>query len=126
MGSIAGRTQEGACVSNEYEKKVPLSGNPPDPEMEGKGAPQAIDPATGMHKDYWVLPEEERQKGFVRPFRNQYKHTPCGAVTNMGQALSETYARDPKFYGSTFCATCKKHFPVQEFVWTMDGEVVGS
>jgi hypothetical protein len=23
----------------------------------------------------------------------------------MGRALSETYARDPKFYGATFCCT---------------------
>jgi hypothetical protein len=50
----------------------------------------------------------------------------CGSVTTMGRALSETYARDPKFYGSTFCVTCNKHLPVGEFVWTADGQVVGS
>lgn len=113
-------------MENEYDKKVTLSGNPADPEMDGKGAPQAIDPSTGMHKDYWVLPEEERAKGFVRPFRDRYVHQKCGAVTTMGRILSETYARNPKFYGSTFCATCCKHFPVGEFTWDVDGEVVGS
>lgn len=114
-------------MSEEYEKKkVPLSGQPADPEMEGKGAPQAIDPATGMHKDYWVLPPEELAKGFVRPFRDKYVHGKCGVVTSMGQALSETYARDPKFYGSTFCVGCRKHFPVGQFVWDVDGQVVGS
>jgi hypothetical protein len=49
----------------------------------------------------------------------------CGAITTMGEALSETYARDPKFYGATFCANCQMHRPVGEFVWT-DGSVVGS
>lgn len=50
----------------------------------------------------------------------------CGTVTTMGRALSETYARDPKFYSATFCVICNKHLPVAEFVWTADGEVVGS
>jgi hypothetical protein len=50
----------------------------------------------------------------------------CGSVTTMGRALSETYARDPQFYGSTFCVHCNKHLPVGEFVWTADGQVVGS
>lgn len=41
----------------------------------------------------------------------------CGTSTKMGQALSETYARNPKFYGSTYCVHCQKHLPVNEFVW---------
>lgn len=49
----------------------------------------------------------------------------CGTVTTMGRALAETYARDPKFYGATFCAGCGRHLPVAEFIW-MDGSVVGS
>lgn len=130
-----------------------------------------------------MLCEEERKKGFVRPYRDSYRHVglkvcgapvwdgvqppvgfhgyvcsqppghtePCGqearavvtaveaarvaethtigrcnTVTTMGRALSETYARDPKFYGSTFCVSCNHHFPVAEFVWVADGEVVGS
>lgn len=50
----------------------------------------------------------------------------CGAVTRMGLALCETYARDPSFYGSTYCHACQEHFPVAEFVWDEDGAVVGS
>lgn len=50
----------------------------------------------------------------------------CKTVTTMGLALAETYARDPKFYGSTFCVHCNKHFPVEEFVWTGTNETVGS
>lgn len=54
----------------------------------------------------------------------------CGSVTSMGQAIAETYARDPSFYGSTFCAHCGKHLPVGEygeFVWADgSGERVGT
>lgn len=53
-------------------------------------------------------------------------HSGCGTITRMGQALAETYARDPKFYGATFCVGCNKHLSVEEFVWANDGEVVGS
>jgi len=44
----------------------------------------------------------------------------CGTVTTMGQALAETYARQPGFYGSTYCCGCRMHRPVGEageFVW---------
>lgn len=50
----------------------------------------------------------------------------CGTETRMGFALCETYARDPSFYGSTFCAGCRTHFPVAEFRWVEDDQVVGS
>lgn len=133
-------------------RKVTISGKPADPTCVtcvDTGAPQPIDPATGMHRDYWVLSEEERSKGFVRPVRRSYRHvglrptyptreltaeeskrnadygyvafepyppggpvlgrfwtraqlaSGCGQVTTMGLALSETYARDPSFYGAT-------------------------
>lgn len=51
----------------------------------------------------------------------------CGGVeTRMGLELCETYARDPKFYGSTYCCGCCKHFAVAEFTWVEDGALVGS
>lgn len=81
---------------------------------------------TGQHKSYIVLCPDERAKGFVRPYRDAYKHTTCGAITTMGRALSETYARQPSFYGATFCCSCNRHSPVAEFTWTLDGETVGS
>lgn len=79
----------------------------------------------GMQKDYLVLSEEERAKGFVRPVRREYKHLTCGAFTTMGRAIAETYARRPDFYGGTYCAGCHDHFPVGpegEFVWVENGE----
>ena len=85
-----------------------------------------IDPKTGMQNDYVVLSADERAKGFVRPLRRTYIHyEKCGASTTMGQAIAETYARDPGFYSGTFCIKCREHFPVREFRWE-DGQVVGS
>ena len=78
--------------------------------------------ATGQHKAYIVLCDEERQKGFVKPLRTSYRHKPCGVTTTMGRALSETYARDPYFYGATFCVACNVHKPLSEFTWLPDGE----
>lgn len=156
--------------------KATLSGR--DPVLsKDYGAPDVIDPATGMHKDYWVLPEEDRKKGWVRPFRNTYLHvgirpvyatrdlsikehqdydqfgyvayepyprnpdkggslgkywtakdlkSGCQGKTSMGRALAETYARDPKYYGSTFCCHCRTHHKVEEFVWVGTDERVGS
>ncbi len=80
----------------------------------------------GQNKVYLVLSPEERAKGFVRPLRQSYVHSKCGVRTTMGLSLCETYARDPKFYGATYCCGCGAHFPVSEFTWTEDGEVVGS
>lgn len=50
----------------------------------------------------------------------------CGTVTTMNQAIAETYAREPHFYGATYCVFCQMHLPVNEFVWTDDGTIVGS
>jgi len=105
-----------------------------------------IDPRTGQQKGYVVLTPEERAKGFVRPVRDSYRHVGrrevivndgnvqdteghvggCGAVTTMGRPLAETYARDPSFYSGTFCATCRAHFPLDQFVWEGTDEQVGS
>jgi len=62
---------------------------------------------------------------------DQYKKTNgyvggCGVSTRMGRAIAETYARNPSFYGSTFCVGCNKHLPVSEFVWDGTEETVGS
>lgn len=83
----------------------------------------------GQQNDYVVLAEEERAKGFVRPVRRSYVHTKCGVETKMAQTIAETYARDPYFYGGTFCCGCGDHFPVGpngEFVWSGTSEKVGT
>jgi hypothetical protein len=105
---------------NDGQKMCTTSGEP----VEKVRAEQTE--AVGQHKAYIVLCPDERAKGFVRPYRDSYKHTNCGGVTTMGRALSETYARDPSFYGATFCCACGVHRPVAEFVWAADGQQVGS
>lgn len=53
----------------------------------------------------------------------------CDTVTTMSTPLAETYARNPKFYGATFCCGCAKHLPVGEhgqFVWEGTEERVGT
>ena len=104
-------------------KRTLTDGSPETPDH------REINPATGMQKGYIVLSADERAKGFVRPVRESYKHLSCGAITSMGLALAETYARDPYFYSGTFCATCREHFPVGddgEFVWAGTDVKVGT
>lgn len=78
---------------------------------------------------YFVLSEEERAKGFVRPVRTSYRHLTCGSITTMPTAIAETYARRPATYGATYCCACSKHLAVGEsgeFVWLDDGSKVGT
>lgn len=158
------------------DAKHTTDGNEPT-QLTG-GAPQPIDPQTGQHKAYWVLSEEERAGGFIRPLRFKYIHvglrpkypvrqltaeeterwkeagytlfetypedspegkdgkvgrfwTPellssgCMTETTMSRTIAETYAKDPNFYGGTFCCKCKTHLPVEQFEWE-DGSKVGS
>lgn len=126
---------------------MPLTDDPSDPRIVRGSADTAPVP---QHDTYLVLSEAERAKGFVRPVRSRYRHAGapqqqdsmdgttsgtagCGAVTTMGLALAETYAREPSFYGSTYCTGCNMHRPVGEvgeFVWVLpdgtDGERVGT
>lgn len=53
----------------------------------------------------------------------------CQTVTTMGQVIAETYARNPGYYGGTFCCHCGCHLPVGrdgEFIWLDDGSRVGT
>ena len=100
-----------------------LTSDPSDPRLK-RGADTEPGP---QNEVYLVLSEEERAKGFTRPLRRAYVHADgCGTETRMGLELCETYARDPKFYGATYCVGCRMHKPVSEFRWIEDGEVVGS
>lgn len=70
-------------------------------------------------------PESERPKTGRFWTKDEVDNKGCGTTTTMGDAIAETYARNPKFYGSTYCVHCAKHLPVEEFTWE-DGTVVGS
>ena len=109
-----------------------MSDKKPDTELTGdpEGKPhRQIDPKTGQQLAYVVLSEEERLSGFIEPVRTSYVHDKCGGLTQMSQSIAETYARDPYFYGGTFCAICGKHFPVGEngeFKWAGTNQRVGT
>lgn len=93
-----------------------LTSDPNDPRLSRGADTEPV----GQAAAYLVLSDEERAKGFVRPVRRSYWHTTCGAITTMAQEIAETYARDPKFYGATYCSTCQMHRPVGpngEFFW---------
>lgn len=154
-----------------------------DPKLDTScPVPDDAKRADGQYVDHWVLPDEERARGFIRPVRTAYRHvgiagpqypladlTPeqaarfgdefakyeayppgthgsalgrfwtqadidrigkgCGCVTTMPRRIAETYAREPGFYGSTFCAGCGAYFqvgPRGEFVWDGTSERVGT
>lgn len=74
---------------------------------------------------YEEYPESERPL-VGRYWTEAQLRSGCGGNTTMALELAETYARHPKFYGSTYCTGCGMHRPVGEFVWLEDGERVGS
>jgi hypothetical protein len=112
----------------------PTTDDPNDPRLTHGADVEPVAQAEA----YLVLSEDERAQGFVRPLRHSYIHvgvngteasrsgSACGAETHMGRALCETYARQPSFYGATYCVGCSMHRPVAEFIWAEDGQVVGS
>jgi hypothetical protein len=93
-----------------------LTTDPRDPRL-GHGPNEE---PVAQNEAYLVLSEEELAKGFVRPVRLSYWHTTCGTITTMNRTIAETYARQPGFYGSTYCVRCGMHRPVGvegEFYW---------
>lgn len=94
-----------------------MTTDPRDPRLT-RGADEA--PAE-QAEVYLVLSSEERRRGFLQPVRTSYVHQPCGTATHMNVALAETYARDPWFYGGTYCCACRMHRPLTEFRWS-DGQ----
>ena len=76
------------------------------------------------------IPEENKNSPIIGRFiKESDLKKGCGIITTMGLELAETYARDPKFYGATFCCGCKTHLPVGkdgEFVWEGTNEKVGT
>lgn len=99
-----------------------ITTDPNDPDLTRGVDEQPVAQA----KKYLVLSEEELSNEYLRPVIRSYFHTKCGAITTMGIDIARTYARDPKFYGATYCVTCQRHLPVGEhgdFYWVVDGEV---
>ena len=62
---------------------------------------------SGPSGRYWTLEGIDGTRG-------------CGASTRVPEAVAQTYAANPGYYGSTFCCGCGQYRPVGaegEFVW---------
>ena len=97
-------------------------------EDTGTATPTDSRLSDGQHTDFYVLSPEERKKGWVRPYRDTYKHvSKCNKETKIAaKAICETFAKEPSYYGRTFCTECCDYFPLIEFNWVEDGTEVGS
>jgi len=65
--------------------KATTDGEPPEDGNWDGPAPKPVR-EDGQHGAYYVLPESERAKGFVRPYRTSYKHVgpkPPGELRNL-------------------------------------------
>lgn len=105
---------------NLRQKRCTVKGLMVDPAKAPPSAPTEERLTDGQHADHYVLCPEDRAQGYVEPLRLEYRHLECGGVTRMPRACAETYARDPGYYGATFCCICGNYFPVGErgeFVW---------
>lgn len=93
---------------------VSLTIDPTDPRLTHGVDTEPV----GQAAAYLVLDPVHPDRKLHRPVRTSYRHTRgCGAVTTMSLAIAETYARDPKFYGATYCTGCRMHKDVAEFEW---------
>lgn len=88
-----------------------LTEDPNDPELT-----HGVDSAPTAQASAYLVGKPNTE--FVRPVRRSYVHTRgCRAETTMIQAIAETYARTPSFYGATYCVGCNRHADVAEFDW---------
>lgn len=58
------------------------------PGLENASAPGPVK-ENGQHSSYWILSEEERSKGFVRPYRDTYVHVGSGGPKNPTRPLTD-------------------------------------
>lgn len=115
------------CRFKSYYPDMGITSDRNDPRLT-HGAEPLDGPPVPQAEVYLVLSPEDLAKGYVRPYRSTYIHEFCGAATTMNTKIAATYAANPGFYGSTYCAKCCVHRPVGEngeFVWE-DGTKVGT
>jgi len=68
----------------------------------------------GQYENYPTIDEGE----FEQAPRKWYIHVDgCGEETGMSEELVKSVARNPEYYGKTYCAGCEEHVPVSEVEW---------
>ena len=87
------------------------------------GKPPLIDDNSAMDSRY-----KYNYDRFKYPIRGDVRPFPGGCLTRteMHRDIAETYARDNTFYSGTYCASCRAHFPLEQFIWEGTTERVGS
>lgn len=102
------------------------TGMRPNAETRDLNAEELALYADQKYVRYEEYPKDDSTASVGRFWTQAELDSGCGgSQTTMGLELAETYARNPRFYGSTFCCSCRTHFPVAEFKW-LDGQTVGS
>jgi hypothetical protein len=110
--AVAG-TRRGVYEAQE-RSTMGLTTDPNDPRL-GRGVDQEPRP---QNETYLVLSDEEREpRASSGRCASRTSTSSAVSITTMNQAIAETYARQPTFYGATYCCTCRKHLPVAEFIW---------
>lgn len=72
-------------------KKCMIDGSPVTPDHK------EINEKTGLQKGYVVLCKEERDKGFVRPYRDTYVHVGRKLPANLRELTEEEHERYDKY-----------------------------
>jgi hypothetical protein len=80
--------------SQSVRRRATATGQPYDLARENESTPREEKLPDGQHIDHWVLSEEERQGGFVRPVRRTYKHVgtrPTHPLRDLTEEEKERY-----------------------------------
>ncbi len=105
-------------TSTTSSAKVATSGITPG--YEDAPAPGPVGPS-GQHTSYWVLSEEERAKGFVRPVRRSYVHVgPTGPTSPLRELTAEEKERYAEFNYVGYEAYGPDKAPVTGRFWTQE------
>lgn len=52
-------------------------------------------------------------------------HKTCGKESDLGPQIAAVHRKDPKFFHTMFCTTCRKHLPPVEFEFAPEPEASG-
>jgi hypothetical protein len=68
------------------------------------------------------LSENEKKRGFRKPFRQAFIHTPCMTAHMWTSEEAIGHSRRAEVRTQQMCKVCKKAFPLDQFVFQVRGE----
>ena len=72
------------------------------------------------------LNARDLEQGFTRPMRTKVRHTLCNFVSELRTVDALDFAVHPGIPVDAYCLLCGHRYPVAQFTWLQDGEIVGS